>query len=207
MKIKAVIFDMDGVLIEAKEWHYEALNKALGLFGYEISRYDHLITYDGLPTREKLKMLTLERGLSEKLHSFINELKQQYTMDLVYANLKPTFCHEFALSRLKAGGYRLVVASNSIRNTVKVMMERSALIDYLDFFLSNQDVSKAKPDPEIYLTAIDKLKLQPEECLILEDNPNGIRAAKGSGAHVMEIDSVQDVNYENIMERIEMIES
>ncbi len=207
MKIKAIIFDMDGVLIEAKEWHYEALNKALGLFGYEISRYDHLITYDGLPTRDKLKMLTLERGLSEKLHSFINELKQQYTMDLVYAKLKPTFCHEFALSRLKANGYRLVVASNSIRNTVKVMMERSALIGYLDFFLSNQDVSKAKPDPEIYLTAIDRLKLQPEECLILEDNPNGIRAARGSGAHVMEIGSVQDVNYENIMERIEMIES
>ncbi len=49
--IKAVVFDMDGVLIDAREWHYEALNRALGLFGYEITRYDHLSTYDGLPTR------------------------------------------------------------------------------------------------------------------------------------------------------------
>jgi beta-phosphoglucomutase len=52
--IKAVVFDMDGVLIEAKDWHYEALNRALKLFGYEISRYEHLTTFDGLPTRRKL---------------------------------------------------------------------------------------------------------------------------------------------------------
>ena len=52
---------MDGVLIEAKEWHYEALNKALNLFGYNISRYDHIVTYDGLPTSTKLQMLTREQ--------------------------------------------------------------------------------------------------------------------------------------------------
>ena len=57
MEIKAIIFDMDGVLIEAKDWHYEALNRALSLFGMEISRYDHLVTYDGLPTTKKLEML------------------------------------------------------------------------------------------------------------------------------------------------------
>ena len=207
MEIKAIIFDMDGVLIEAKEWHYEALNKALGLFGYEISRYDHLITYDGLPTRDKLKMLTLERGLSEKLHGFINELKQQYTLDLVYANLHPTFCHEFALSKLKERGYKLAVASNSIRNTVKIMMEKSALLEYLDFYLSNQDVKKAKPDPEIYNTAIERLGLTPQECLILEDNPKGIKAAKASGAFVMEVNTVQDVNFRNIMEKIREVEA
>ena len=57
-KIKAVLFDMDGVLIDAKDWHYEALNKALGLFGMEINRYDHLNTFDGLPTKVKLQMLS-----------------------------------------------------------------------------------------------------------------------------------------------------
>ena len=79
-KIKAILFDMDGVLIEAKDWHYEALNNALQLFGMEISRYDHLITYDGLPTKKKLEMLTMERGLPVGLHHFINDMKQQYTM-------------------------------------------------------------------------------------------------------------------------------
>ena len=54
--IKAILFDMDGVLIDAKEWHYEAFNKAINLFGLQISRYDHLRTFDGLPTKEKLKI-------------------------------------------------------------------------------------------------------------------------------------------------------
>jgi beta-phosphoglucomutase-like phosphatase (HAD superfamily) len=89
-KIKAIIFDMDGVLIDAKDWHYEALNRALGLFGMEISRYDHLVSYDGLPTKKKLEMLSLERGLPYSLHEFINEIKQQYTMELVY-----TKCNRF----------------------------------------------------------------------------------------------------------------
>lgn len=63
MNIKAIFFDMDGVLIDAKEWHYEALNRALELFGMPISQVDHLTTFDGLPTRKKLEMLTLGRGL------------------------------------------------------------------------------------------------------------------------------------------------
>lgn len=205
-KIKAVIFDMDGVLIEAKDWHYESLNKALGLFGMEISRYDHLVTYDGLPTKKKLEMLSTERGLPVELHDFINEMKQQYTMEIVYARCKPRFFHEFALSRLKQEGYRLAVASNSIRQTVQVMMSHAALLDYLDFFLSNQDVKVGKPDPEIYTKAIARLGLSPQECLIVEDNEKGIQAARASGAWLMEVDEIEDVNYQNIMAHIIRIE-
>ena len=207
VKIKAVIFDMDGVLIDAKDWHYEALNKALKLFGYFINRYDHLVTYDGLPTRDKLQMLTMERGLPCELHAFINQMKQVYTMEMVYQKCKPVFYHEYALSRLKANHYSLAVASNSIRQTVELMMEKSNLSQYLDFMLSNEDVKKAKPDPEIYLTAIGKLNLKPEECLIVEDNQNGIKAAKSSGAHVLEVKSVKDVNYDNIVKAIQEVEA
>jgi len=205
-KIKAVIFDMDGVLIEAKDWHYEALNKALGLFGMEISRYDHLVTYDGLPTTKKLEMLSTERGLPPELHKFINDMKQQYTLEIVYAKCKPLFHHEYALSRLKQNGYKLAVASNSIRKTVQIMMEQSSLMGYLDFYLSNQDVIFGKPDPEIYTLAIKKLGLKPQECLIVEDNEKGIKAAKASGAWVMEVDEVEEVNYSNIMNHIRNIE-
>lgn len=197
-KIKAVIFDMDGVLIDAKEWHYESLNKALSLFGYTISRYDHLVTYDGLPTKRKLEMLTIERGLPRGLHSFINEMKQIFTMEMIYSKCKPVFYHEYALAKLKASGFKLVVASNSIRQTIDLMMDKSNLYQYLDFTLSNEDVEKPKPDPEIYLTAIQRLGLSPMECLVVEDNQNGIKAAMASGAHVMIVNSVDDVNYSNI---------
>lgn len=206
-KIKAVIFDMDGVLIDAKDWHYDALNKALEIFGLSISRHDHLVTFDGLSTGQKLKMLSKTYVLPESLHSFINEMKQQYTMDITYQLCKPVFHHQYALSKLREQGYKLAVASNSIRNTVKVMMEKSALIDYLDFYLSNQDVTRGKPDPEIYDLAIKRLGIDPSECIIVEDNENGLRAAKASGAHVLKVETVHDVNYENISQFIKEIES
>jgi len=204
-KINAVIFDMDGVLVDAREWHYEALNKALDLFGMEISRYDHLVTYDGLPTLKKLEMLTVERGLPERLHDFINDLKQQYTMEIVYTKCKPIFYIEYALAKLRLDGYKLAVCSNSIRKTVQVMMDKSNLLKHLDFYLSNQDVEFGKPDPEIYLKAFEELELRPDECLILEDNENGIKSAIASGGHLMKVSSVEDVNYQNITSFINKI--
>lgn len=198
---------MDGVLIDAKDWHYEALNRALGLFGMTISRYDHLVTYDGLPTKKKLEMLSRERNLPAALHPFLNKMKQQYTMELVLNKCKPVFFHEYALSRLRSDGFRLAVCSNSIRTSIEVMMDRSKLAKYLEFIISAQDVSIGKPNPEIYNLAISKLMLKPEECLILEDNEHGIQAAVASGAHLMRISSVEDVNYQNIQGRIKEIEN
>ncbi|MBU3632845.1 HAD family phosphatase [Polynucleobacter sp. AP-Feld-500C-C5] len=206
-KIKCIVFDMDGVLIDAKDWHYEALNKALAIFGLEISRYDHLVTYDGLPTKKKLEILSSHSPLPKQLHSFINDLKQIFTMDITMSKCAPTFCHEYAISKLKSDGYRMAVCSNSIRDTITSMLSKAALINYFDFYLSNQDVSKSKPDPEIYLKAIERFGVLPSECLVLEDNANGIRAATDAGAHVMQIDQVTDVNYANIMKYIQKIES
>lgn len=202
-KIKAVIFDMDGVLIDAREWHYEALNKALALFGYEISRYDHLVTYDGLPTKKKLEMLSKERNLPVQLHNFINELKQKYTADMIQSFCKPTFQHQYALSNLKAKGYRLACCSNSIRSTIESMLTRADLMRYLEFFVSNQDVKHSKPDPEIYLKAIQRLELKPSECLVVEDNQNGIKAAMAAGCPVLEVKNTDEVHIDRILKKIE----
>ena len=205
-EIKAILFDMDGVLIEAKDWHYEALNRALSLFGYEISRFEHLSSYDGLPTKVKLEKLSLEKGLPRYLHSFINEMKQQYTIEMIYNKCRPRFDHEYALSRLKSEGYRMAVGSNSIRKTVELMIEKARLTNYFDFMLSNQDVARSKPDPDIYLTAMKRMGVSPDEVLILEDNENGIKAALASGGHLLKINEVSDVNYSNIKSRINEIE-
>lgn len=204
--IKAVVFDMDGVLIDAKEWHYEALNKALRSVGMEISRADHLTTFDGLPTKRKLEMLGATHNLPVQLHSFINELKQLFTMEMVNSMCKPKFIHEYALSELKRRGYKLAVASNSVRNSVVTMMERACLNQYLEFMLSNEDVEKAKPHPDIYFKAMSKLGVLPTETLIVEDNDHGIRAATAAGAHVMAVKDVDDVNIMNILGFIEKIE-
>jgi len=201
--IKAIVFDMDGVLIDAREWHYEALNNALRLFGFEIAREDHLDQYDGLPTSKKLEMLTSKHGLPKELHSLINQLKQMFTMDIVQASCRPTFNHEYALSRLNREGYDLAVASNSIRLTIETMMAKAALGSYLKFVLSNEDVLEPKPSPEIYLNAFEKLGYAPNEVLVVEDNEHGIQAARASGANVMVVKSPEDVSYWSIIKKIQ----
>lgn len=206
VKIKAVAFDMDGVLIEAKDWHYEALNRALGLFGHTISRIDHLTTFDGLPTKKKLEMLTLDRGLPRGLHGMINELKQVYTTEITHQKCKPTFAHEYALSKLKGQGYKLAVASNSIRPTVELMMEKSNLRGYLDVLVSNQDVANPKPHPEMYLAAAAKLGVTPAECLVVEDNPHGVKAAEAAGCPVLVVQGVDEVYLANILSAVKSAE-
>lgn len=203
--IKAVIFDLDGVLIDARDWHFEALNKSLNLFGLSISRDDHIVTFDGLPTRKKLEMLSLDRGLPNKLHTFINKMKQKYTMELIFTQCKPTFHHEYALSQLKKKNVKMAVCSNSIRITLDMMIEKAGLNSYFDFTLSNQDVGKPKPDPEIYITAIQKLGLSPDQCLIVEDNANGLKAAEASGAHILKVNSPNDVHWDNLSTRIQQL--
>jgi len=200
--IRAVLFDMDGVLIDAADWHYHALNRALALFGFTISRFDHCTSLDGLPTSRKLEMLSVERGLPRALHSFINEMKQRFTTEMIHTLCKPRFAQEQALATLRDQGYRLAVCSNSIRPTVELMMSRAGLADYLDLVLSNQDVSHAKPHPEIYITAMERLGCRPDECLIVEDNEHGISAAKASGGHLLVVQSVSETNIGNIMQAI-----
>lgn len=204
--IKAIIFDMDGVLIEAKEWHYEALNRSLNLFGYNINRYDHLTKFDGLPTKDKLNILSAEYSLPLHLHSFINEMKQHYTMEIVHTKCKPLFIHEYALAKFKNEGYKLAVASNSIKNSVVTMMEKASLSGYLEVMMSNEDVSKGKPDPEIYIKTIEHLCLRPEECVVVEDNENGIKSATAAGANVFVVHDVSDVTYRNIKNFIDSVE-
>lgn len=205
--IKAILFDMDGVLIEAKEWHYQALNRALDLFGMAISRHDHETSFDGLPTSRKLEILSIERGLPRELHPFLNEMKQRYTTEMVHTLCRPRFAQERALSTLKARSYRMAVCSNSIRSTVELMMEKANLRQYLDLVVSNEDVTKAKPDPEMYCKAIEHFGLRPDECLVVEDNENGIKAAKASGAHLLVVQDVSQTCITNITARIEEIEA
>lgn len=205
-KIKAVIFDMDGVLIDAREWHYHALNRALQLFGMPIDYEQHLRRFAGLPTKEKLLTLHKEQNLPLKLFKFIDQLKQKYTLEIVETSCHPQFQHEYLLSRLSQDGYKLAVASNSIKKTIEVMLSKANIIDYFDFYLSNQDVVNSKPSPDIYVKAISRLGLLPSECLIVEDNDNGIKAAIGSGAHVLTIKNIEEVNYINIMSKISSLE-
>jgi HAD superfamily hydrolase (TIGR01509 family) len=191
---KAVLFDLDGVLVDAPEWHYEALNQALSLFGYSITREEHEGWYNGLPTRKKLDRLSADKGLSAALHSIIYETKQLYTADAINTNCRPEFGKQTMMKTLKDHGIKIAVCSNAIRDSLENMLKRGALLEYVDLILSNQDVEKNKPDPEIYLLAMKQLDVKPEECIIVEDAPHGVEAAKASGGTVIRVRNAAEVN-------------
>ena len=206
-KIKAIIFDMDGVLIDAKQWHFDALNRALSIFGEKVQRWEHNSIFDGLSTRTKLQLLSKQGRIPNGMQNFLNELKQKYTMEITVTNCRPNFIHQYAFSKLKEDGYKLAVASNSVRNTVRTMMDLSALMPYLSFYLSNEDIKKPKPNPDIYLRALQRLELEPNEVLVLEDNQHGLEAARKAKCNILEIKTVEDANYKNIRSFISNIEA
>lgn len=198
---KAVIFDMDGVLIDARNWHYEALNEALALFGAEIPYQEHLDRFDGLPTRVKLRLLSAEGRLDEHLHDLVEEVKQERTMRIAASKNLPNLDHLILIGRLKHMGSKVGVATNSIRLTSQFMLESAGLLGELDCLVTNEDVVQGKPDPEIYLKACSLLDLSPEECLAIEDSPNGIRSAESAGLTVFSVTSPDEVGI-SILDKI-----
>jgi len=202
--ISAIIFDLDGVLIDATEWHFEALNRSLALFGFQISRYEHLAAYNGLPTRTKLDMLTVEKGLPKALHELLNRLKQIYTREEILRHCWPSFDKEYMLSRLKREGFRLAVCTNAIRDSAELMLRRAGLMDYFEFVISNEDVARPKPDPEIYLMAMARMELSADRVVIVEDAPHGIESARRSGASVCAVAGFSEVDYWRLQRFVEL---
>ena len=202
--IKLVVFDLDGVLVDARELHYEALNEALADVGeeYVINRAEHLSTYDGLSTSKKLSMLTKNKGLPEELHNAVWKLKQRKTIEIIDAFV-PDERMIRILRRLKNDGYTLACATNSIRETAKLQLIRRGFFEHLDFLYSNQDVEKPKPSAEIYMRCMLRAGADPDETVIVEDSHHGRKAALCSGAHLCAVKNSEDVTYEKIREIID----
>lgn len=200
---EAVIFDMDGVLIDAREWHYEALNEALGIFGESISHEEHLGRFDGLPTKVKLRMLWEDGRIAEPLIKTIEAIKQERTLRAAARLCFPRIEHLIMLSELRRRGLKIGVATNSIRMTATQMLTFAGVFDSLDVLVTNEDVERAKPDPQIYLLACSNLSVNPSQVLVVEDNQYGVDAATAAGCEVLRITEPSDLNLQLINSRLE----
>ena len=136
--IKLIIFDLDGVLVDAKNIHYEALNKALGP-EFEIQWDEHLSIYDGLKTNQKLDILTSKKGLPVEKHKQIWIDKQNYTLS-VLKTIKNSKILIDCFEKLVNDGYKIACCSNSIRKTVITVLAKLGIIEYFDLIISNEDV-------------------------------------------------------------------
>ena len=204
--IKLVIFDLDGVLIRAKDIHYHALNRALKQIDYRltISREEHLAKYDGLPTTKKLEMLTEDKGLLPELYDRVWQCKQECTLEVIREQIKPEDYRQqrLALQALLLTGVKVYVASNSISESIRCMLECAGLSSYIHRYYSNEDVRQPKPHSEIYLRCMLDVGVNPKETLIVEDSHIGRKSAHESGAHVLGVIDVDDVYYSKIQDAI-----
>lgn len=194
---KLIIFDLDGVLVDAKIIHFEALNKALiKLINYEISWENHLKVFDGLKTKDKIDILRLQGfSIDQVLENKIFEEKQILTMHALN-RLKENPKLIAIFKKLKEHGYQISCCSNSIKNTVDLALRKIGLHDYFDLILSNNDVKFAKPHPEIYWKAMSHFGVYPNQTLIVEDSPTGLKSAYSSGAKVLRVDNPDDFDYD-----------
>ena len=202
--IKLIIFDLDGVLVVSKELHYRSLNLALKNVDnkYVISADEHLKKYDGLPTKKKLEILTKEKGLPKEIYDKIWSDKQNITYSLIKELIKPNNNIIDLMKKLKNDGFIIYVASNSIKQSLKLFLLNLNIMEYIDEFISNEDVKNSKPHPEMYLKCMVKAGVMPNETIIVEDSNVGITAAKNSGANVCIVKNPDDVTIDKIYSNI-----
>lgn len=207
-KIKLIISDLDGVLLDTRILHKKCLNMALASIDqrYVINDEEHASRYDGLPTTVKLSMLTKEKGLPQNMHSAVWKLKQDMTLKVVEQDFTYDERLRGILRELKIKGYVLCCASNSIWKTISRMLEKKGLLEFFDYVLSNEDVKSAKPSPEIYLTAMNRFKCAPRETLILEDSDIGRTSALLSEGHLCPIVDPDDLTLEKVLGHVAMAE-
>jgi len=198
------------ILVEAKEIHFKTLNQALWEIGqsnkYVISEAEHLSTYDGLKTNQKLDMLTKSKGLPKDVHEHVWNRKQHLTIEAI-SGLQPDLDKIELFKELRDRGYKLACASNSIRRSVLVMLAKIGIIEYMDLIISNEDVKNSKPHPEMYWKAMSMMGCLPEETLIVEDSPHGLLAASRSRASILRVDNPKDLVLSKIISKLDETKS
>jgi HAD superfamily hydrolase (TIGR01509 family) len=205
---KLVIFDLDGVLVDSKDIHFHALNRAIRFVDskYTIRYEEHLNFYDGLPTLEKLKLLSKEKKLPNNFHNKIFDLKQEETSrmfdELSVDNELIKHCQ-----LLKDNNIKIAVASNSIKSTLIKVLDKLGIINYMDYYVSNEDVLRKKPHPEMYWKCMTELDSIPQHTVIFEDSPIGIRAALDSKSNLIKIENRSCLTRNKIKEAITMLKN
>ena len=196
--IKAIIFDLDGVLVDTKKIHFFALNEALKKFRCEVISFeDHINLFDGLPTVEKLNILNLKKKVPKKLNNIIQKYKQKITESILLKKINKNKKNITLFKQLNKK-FKIAVATNAKRRTLDICIKKLGIKKYINFSLSNEDIKNPKPNPEIYLRIFIQFGIYPHEALIVEDSPYGREAAISSGGGLLPIKNLEDLNITNI---------
>lgn len=194
MTIKAVLFDLDGILVDYADSHFHAFNRALREVNAKPVCPDERDTYEGLSTRQKLASMVEAQRLDEGLQQQVYDLKQRYTVELAAEQLVPDRVKTYMVKRLRREVGCVGCVSNCIRASVDLLLSVSALRSFMHVTVSNEDAERPKPYPDPYRLACERLGLAPGSVMAVEDHDRGVTAAREAGCHVVQL-TYQTANY------------
>tara|TARA_Y100000310_G_scaffold343964_1_gene454224 strand:- start:4465 stop:5115 length:651 start_codon:yes stop_codon:yes gene_type:complete len=174
--MKAIIFDMDGVLIDSSEANRISFNSVLKDYGIELSQ-NRRKREIGTSVKDKIKIWERDFGVKIDAEDFKKRALTKQ-LELLSDQLKPNPVIDGFIATAKEKGLRVSVATSSTNPRAEIFLTKLGIIDQLDSFLSANDVDKHKPDPELFLTSAKEMEVKASECVVIEDALNGIEAAR-----------------------------
>jgi HAD superfamily hydrolase (TIGR01509 family) len=185
LNMNAVLFDMDGVLIDSETPSFALLHKTLAKQGIDISLKDLLADYTGVNSNAIYAALIERFGLNKTVDEFRRDHRRISGSFYVDGELLPMPGLIRFMDYLCKRNIKMAVVSSTSGANVLAALNRLSLIRYLDAIVTGDMVGRPKPSPEGYLAAVRYLRVKPAECLVIEDSPIGIRAAKNAGIFVV----------------------
>ena len=215
MKLKAILWDMDGVLLDSEPLHDIVLDKVLAHYGKTCTEEDR-IRFMGTTSDRMWRTFKEEYNIDAPLEDLINMQWEKLIELLPTSGIGASDGLVDVLKYAKENGIICAIVSSSRRDFIDTVLNHLDVADYIDFIVDGFKVSKGKPEPDIYNLAMETGNLKPEECLIIEDSTNGVGAAVNAGVKVVGYDNptstgqdISPANYivKNLGEIIEILKS
>ncbi|CUO91402.1 haloacid dehalogenase superfamily%2C subfamily IA%2C variant 3 with third motif having DD or ED [Clostridium baratii] len=182
--IKAVIFDLDGLLIDSEIISYKIYKEILNQFGHDFSMEEYAQNFSGKTEVKNVTNLIDKYSLPWTVEIGLNNVLEIESKFLAQGVTLKTGAKEL-LEYLKDKCFKIAIASSSTEDRALTILRQHNIIEYFDEFVFGHEVKKGKPNPDIFLKACDKLLERPEECLVLEDSEAGIQAAYSASIPVI----------------------
>lgn len=182
-KPHAVIFDMDGVLVDSEPFHVQNEKLMFRKLGLDISDEEHA-RYMGTATDVMWEQIIRERNLPlDVAETTFQTIQQEIPFFQSLEKIEPMPGLVNLLEKLQKSGIPMAVASSSDKAIIDIILEKSGLRKYFSHAVSSSEIGKSKPEPDVFLHAARLLGVPPENCLVFEDSRNGIKAARAAGMY------------------------
>ncbi|MDO8928628.1 MAG: HAD family phosphatase [Bacteroidota bacterium] len=179
--IKAIIFDMDGVLVDSEPFHTEIEKQQFLQNKLSVSNEEHS-QYMGVVSDVMWKEIAEHHSINVSVEDLIEQFKIKsihYFSELDEIPVMPGLID--LLEKLSSKNFPMAVASSSYPEIIKIILEKTGLRKYFQVVVSSQEAGKSKPEPDVFLLAARKLGVLPKDCMVVEDSANGIKAAQAAG--------------------------